>query len=234
MPKRWARRQSIYPMTIAPGRSCAMAEIDLIEDALKNMINSVELKFRENIDAIKAHLFDISMMHISDEEKESLSAPYLTTLDELETQRFHVRNKLVICIYSICEASLAGICVQYNITIKREESKKNKQAFYLTDYLHALEMKYDTLSNGGAAYVVYEGIRHLRNHLTHGKIDNKETEDTMRHILNAKLNGIENRSGTIIIKSSESLFEILGYCKKMLIESELAAKRLSTPKPLIR
>lgn len=204
-----------------------MAETDLLELSLKNMIGSVESYFDQEINSLKAQIFDIEHDKSLSEERYSLCKPYYDQLEESETQRFHARNKLVTCIYSICEASLAGICKQYKIPLKFSPQNRSKKDHYFTDYLFSIGVDYTNAVNSNSSYVVYNAIKELRNTLTHCGEDNQKASKAVKLMKKVGFAGIENYNGVIRIETKNVLEEILNHCKKMLIDSENTAINLS-------
>ena len=188
------------------------------------MVNSVESHFSEMVDSLETRIFDIEHGEESSEEKSDLCKPYFDELADLETQRFHARNKLVISIYSICEASLAGICSHYHVPLKYSPQNKSKKDFYLTDYLFSTGIDYTTENKAYSPYVVYKAIRPLRNYLTHSQEDNKRASEVVNCIKSIGLENIENQNGAIQIGSKNALNEILAICYNMLLVSEDSAK----------
>ena len=117
-------------MAFAKGKSCAVIELDILREALVNMINSVETRFQNILDSLKARIFDIEHdRSIPNEEKECQINPFYDEVENYTSQLYHARNKLVICIYSICEATLASICTDYKIAVVHETKGNNKKTF---------------------------------------------------------------------------------------------------------
>lgn len=191
------------------------------------MIDSIESNFRRVIDSLKAQIFDIEYGKDSAEEKRYMRRPYFDELDEYEIQRCHARNKLVICIYSICEASLAEICTHYKVPLKFSPQNTSKKDYYLSDYLFSIGTDYTTKDNTNSSYVVYHAIRELRNNLTH---DAKRVSEAVSAMKSVGFSGIENHCGTIQIKSAELLYEILVRCSDMLLTCEHIAKQRKSKK----
>jgi hypothetical protein len=214
-------------MTIAKGRSTVRANVDLTEEALENMLCSVEAYFRDAIDSIKAQIYDIEHSDCPQEETQCICEPYYDTLDNYQAQLLQARNKLVIGIYSICEANLAELCKQYGINLQHAPSNRNKgngnvvkhENFYLKDYLFSISG--DSLINDTES--VSSAIRELRNYLTHsGNSDN--IESIVDKLKRYGITGIEINGDSLQITSSETLKDILQRCKEMLVKSEEAAK----------
>lgn len=209
-------------MTVATGRSNVRAEIDLMGESLKLMIKSIESHFREILDSLKAQIFDVEHGNDTEEEKSDICKPYFDALEEYEIQRFHARNKLVISIYSICEASLAGICNHYRVPLKRSPKNKMSQ-FYLTDYLYSIGVNY-TDNNINSPNVVCEAIRPLRNYLTHCQENNEAASKIVKMLKSKGFTNVEHNNGSIEIESEAFLNEILSQCNEMLLISEETAK----------
>lgn len=213
-------------MAIAKGRSTIRAEIDLMEQSLKQMIDSVESHFADCIGSLRARIDDVECGSETTEEKRSICESYLSKMSECEDQRFHVRNKLVIVLYSICEASLAGICFYYHIPLKHSPQNQSKRHYYLSDYLFSLGIDYIHQDNSNSAYVVNFAIRELRNCLTHCGQDNEKVSNAVGSMKNAGFIGIENDNGVILIQTVEVLYKMLNCCKDMLIVSENKAQTI--------
>lgn len=211
-------------MTIAKGRSTITAEIDLMNQSLRSMIDSIESYFCGLIDSLKSQLFDIEYSY-SMEEKQSISTPVLRELEDAEVQLMHARNKLLISIYSICEVSLAGICDYYRIPLKYSLSNKSKTNYYLSDYLFSLDIDYT--NEGSASYIVYHAIRPLRNYLTHSKRSvHHSTEIANRMVQNGFLNVVSIDS-PIKINSIEVLYNVLYQCTTMLHDCDLKCSTIN-------
>ena len=228
-------------MTVAKGRSCIMVELDILNETLENMVNSTESKFRDIIDSLKARLFDIEHdITIAPEECNSLSYPYIDELEKYQTQRIISRNKLVICIYSICEATLASICKDYKYKIVkapnqeirpklcpnldgRECNVKRRKStnYYLSDYLYTLNHNY--IENWSNAYTVSTIIKDLRNYLTHSKADVKQAAKIIEKLSIGGFGHISQTDGKIIIENVEDVKKILKLCYDMLVEAERLA-----------
>ena len=229
-------------MAIAKGRSCIMVELDILKETLENMINSTESEFRDIIDSLKAELFDIEHnKSIKREVRNSLSSPFYEELDIYTSQRFISRNKLVICIYSICEATLASICKDYNYKIVKESSHNIKSMscpnlngrecnvkrikrtnYYLKDYLYSLNPAYSIDWN--EAHIVSTAIKDLRNYLIHSKADVKQAEEIIDRLSKCGFNCISQEDGKIIIQDVRDIQYILNICYKMLVTAEQIAK----------
>lgn len=212
-------------MAIAQGRSNIRAEIDIVEQSLRNMISSIEANFNETIVSLKARIFDIERETEDIEEAQDRCTTYLNELEDYEVQRFHARNKIVIIIYSICEASLAEICAQYQIQLKFSPQNKAKRDYYLSDYLFSIGIDYSSKDACNSSYIVTNVIRLLRNYLTHCSIDQKKATDIVSLMKDVGLLGIRNRLGNIYIESKDILLKILDICKKMLLKGEAEAKQ---------
>lgn len=232
-------------MAIAKGRSCVMAELDILKETLESMINSTESKFRDIIDSLKAELFDIEHNKaIEPEVRNSLSYPFYNELDIYISQRFISRNKLVICIYSICEATLASICKDYDYKIVKESShaiksmscanlngrecnvKRIKRTnYYLKDYLYSLNPAY--LTDWNEANIVSTVVKDLRNYLTHSKADEKRAVRIIKSLSKCGFNCISQEDGKIIIQDIADIQQILNMCYEMLVTAEQIAKSKS-------
>lgn len=211
-------------MAVANGHSNVKADIELMVCSLRQMINSIELYFCNSINSLNTRISDIEHDIISPEEKSSLCRSYYITLEEQEIKRFHARNKLVICIYSICEASLAEICHHYRIPLRFSPQNTSKRFYYLTDYLFTLGVDYSPNNQARASYIVSNAIRSLRNYLVHSKETVQLASDIVNGMLNVGFSGIEARMGSIQIMDQAILFEILNLCNEMLLESESIAR----------
>lgn len=229
-------------MAIAKGKSCFMDELDILKDTLENMINSTEFKFRDIIDSLKAKLFDIEHdSTISTEERNTLSCPCFIELERYVYQRNISRNKLVICIYSMCEATLASICKDYNYVILKEPvhsikpiycpnlngrecnvKRSKKSNFYINDYLYTLNCNYAV--DWVDAYIVSTAIKNLRNYLTHSKPDVIRATKIIEELSSCQFNHIKQVDGKIRIMNVEAINKILNLCYTMLINAEQIAK----------
>lgn len=232
-------------MAIAKGQSCVMAELDILKDTLESMINSTESKFRDIIDSLKDELFDIEHdKKIGPGERNSLLCTYYSELDKYITQRFLSRNKLVICIYSICESTLASICKDYNFKIEKEVGhnskliscpnmngrecnikRKKNTIYYLNDYLYTLNPRYSV--DWKDAYIVSTDIKDLRNYLTHSKTDVTRAAKIIQGLSNNRFEHISQVEGNILIQKVEDIHKILKLCYEMLISAEKIAKSKS-------
>lgn len=195
-----------------------------MEQSLKLMISSVESHFREVMDSIKARIYDIEHGDDSAEEKVDICKPYFDELAEYDIQRFHARNKLIISIYSICEASLAGICSHYHVPLKYSPQNKSKQNFYLTDYLFSIGVNYTMKNKVSSPYVVCVAIKPLRNYLAHSQENDKRASEVVNYMKSVGFENIENHNGRIQIESENLINEVLAYCNEMLLISENSAK----------
>lgn len=229
-------------MTIAKGRSCILAELDILKETLENMINTIESQFRDYIDCHKAHIFDFEHdTSIEPEERANLTDPHYDELRNYSTQRNISRNKLVICIYSICEATLASICKDYNLKLVKEPNpnlkpkrcphlngrecdvkNNNHTNYYLNDYLYTINHNYST--DWEDAHIVSTSIKNLRNYLTHSKADVKRAAKIIQELSNNQFNHISQINGEIIIRSAEDIKQILNQCYGMLVHAEQEAK----------
>ena len=208
-------------MAFAKGRSCAIAELDILKETLENMINSIESRFQKNLDQFKARIFDLEHdQSLSGEEKECEIRPFYDEIENYTCQLYHSRNKLVICIYSICEATLAGICADYKIKVIHEKKKdEKKNSYYLTDYLYSFDKEY--MQKFADAYIVSGPLRELRNHLTHSA----STKDISKHITDLNNHGFNIKlfAGQVKIESKDSLMAILKCCYNLIIDAEKTA-----------
>lgn len=229
-------------MAIAKGRSCSMGELDILKDALENMINSTELKFRDIIDSLKACIFDLEHDTSTDvKDRNSVSISFYSELEKFEYQRNISRNKLVICIYSICEATLASICEIHKIKLVKEPNSNNmlklcpysddgkckvkrrkREEYYLTDYLYTIDPNYKM--DWGEANIVSTAIKNLRNYLTHSKADVKRARKIISELSSYGFNHISQSEGKIMIQEIEDVYCILNVCCKMLVGAEQKAK----------
>ena len=220
-----------------------MTELDILRDTLETMIDSTESKFRDIIDSLKAKLFDIEHDGtMAPEERNSLSYSYYIELEKYLSQREISRNKLVICIYSICEATLANICkdFKYQLVKAPSQSRKSRQCpnlngrecnvernkntnYYISDYLYTLNPNYAT--DWVDAYVVSTVIKDLRNYLTHSNADVKRATKIIEGLSNShQFNHISQVDGVILIHSVEDIKQILKLCYEMLVNAEQIAK----------
>lgn len=210
-------------MAFAKGRSCVVAELDILREALENMINSIENRFQNNLDFLKARIFDIEHdQSIPYEEKDSQLRSLYDEIEKHTCQLHHSRNKLVICIYSICEATLASICADYKINVKHEDQHNKKKDFYLTDYLFSIDNDY--LEKLADAHIVSLPLRELRNHLTHSS----STKNIFKHIADLNNNGFNDITlfgDQVIIRSKDFLTSILNCCYNLLNDAETIAKQ---------
>ena len=188
------------------------------------MIYSVESHYREVIDSLKAQIFDIEHGENSVEKESSIYNQYYDELEELEIQRFHARNKLIISIYSICEASLAGICTHYHVPLVHSSQNSPTKDFYLKDYLFSLGVDYTAKNKEISPYVVYHAIRPLRNYLTHSQGNNNLASEVINKMKSVGFDNIVNYSGVIQIESEKLIIKIMSYCNDMLVLSENLAR----------
>lgn len=229
-------------MTIAQGRSCARAELDILRNALENMIDSTESHFREIIDGISTHILAIERnTDLHHEEQRSLVITYEDELDVYYSQRHCARNKLVICIYSICEALLESICVDNHYTIVKEHKttkekvikesnrhsgpigikSKQRPHFYLNDYLYTLNPNYKSEWND--ALIVSTAIRTLRNYLTHSNAKTVKSKKIITNLEDYGINDIRQEYGNIVIDNISAVYQILNHCCNMLITADAFA-----------
>ena len=219
-----------------------MTELDILKDTLENMINSTESKFRDIIDSLKAKLFDIEHdKTIVIEERNSLSYSYYDELEKYLSQRDISRNKLVICIYSICEATLASICKEFGYELVKAPSNSRKSIlcpnlkgrecnvkrkkntnYYIDDYLYTLNPSYAT--DWVDAYIVSSVIKDLRNYLIHGNADVKRATKIIEGLSNNRFKNISQVDGMILIHNVEDIQQILKLCYEMLVNAEQIAK----------
>lgn len=203
------------------GRSNARTEIDSIVETIESMINAVEAGFNETINSLKVKMYDILRDEIPAEEKADLLKPYEEGLKDNISQLNQARNKLVISIYSICEASLAGICQQYNIEIKKKRGKN----YYLKDYVSSLGINLAELNKDRSIYIVLEPIRNLRNYLTHSNPKRIKAKTIVKNLNKCGIADIVVQDEIIVITNSDVLRMILRYCDDMLHECELIAQQ---------
>lgn len=197
-----------------------------MEQSLKQMIDSVESHFADCISSLRARIDDVECGSETAEEKRSICESYLSKMSECEDQRFHVRNKLVIVLYSMCEASLAGICSYYHIPLKHSPQNQSKRHYYLSDYLFSTGVEYTRQDNSNSSYVVNSAIRVLRNYLTHCGQDNDKASNAVNSMKRVGYIGVENDNDVIIIQTAEVLYKMLNCCKDMLIVSENKAQTI--------
>lgn len=213
-------------MAIASGRSSIRTEIDAFIETLENMIESTEVGFRVKSESLKAKIFDIEHdFTLNSEEKSDLSKPYLEELDICISQHYQARNKLILCIYSICETMLSSICDDFSVAVKYYKSSYKKRPFYLSDYLHSIGVDFHTSET--SAYIIYSSIRNLRNYLTHSKPKVDVATGIVNSLDSCGINGITQDCGRMIINNAETLNCILEHCKNMLIEAEECARNIS-------
>lgn len=228
-------------MPVARGQNCLMVEIEILKETLENMISSTGDKFNGLISSIKAQIFDIEHSpDISSEECRSLSAFYYDELERYIDEMYISRNKLVICIYSICEATLANICQHFNyklafeptteerdtqsteLNVDRSHSTfRKKPNYYLKDYLYTIDSAYKT--NNEDAYIVSTAIRELRNYLIHSKPDQFQAQKIKEDLNDKGITSITQLNGQIIITEVESLNKILYHCYNMLVHAAQTA-----------
>lgn len=182
------------------------------------MIDSIESYFSEEIDSLKARIFDIEHGSDSNEEKLSISKPFFDELEEREIQLSRARNKIVVSIYSICEASLAGICDYYKIPLKFSLQNLSKRDYYLSDYLFSIGI--DFTNERSASYIVYNAIRPLRNYLTHSEDNAKQATNIVKCLKSIGFCDIENNNNHIHLTKKDVLLAILNACVEMLIDCE--------------
>ena len=235
---RSAQRQELI-MTISKGQSCVMVELDILKDSLENMINSCEARFRETINNLKSEIFDLEHKTDIPEELKTLTNQYYIELENYTTQRYYSRNKLVIAIYSICEAILESICADYKLNVVKESEPRSKKCphidckecdiktrkkpnFYLNDYLYTINPKYKTECTD--ACIVSTSIRELRNYLTHSKENAKRASMVVEKLSQDGFSDIIQRNGKVIIDKIDTIQKILMYCYNMLVEAEHRAK----------
>jgi hypothetical protein len=218
-------------MAIARGRSTVRSELDLMGQALENMICFNESKFNEEIASIKVQLDDINQKDIPEDERQNLSRMY-DYLNDLEKQLFFSRGKLIVAIYSICEATLAEVCKNYHIRLRHKPMPKRQECnsksdyiqknrdYYLFDYLYSIDSK----ACSKDACIVSSVIREIRNYFTHSSF-NREKLDKIERLLNKhRITGVERQNDTLCVTSVEGLKEILQHCNSMLIEYEELAR----------
>lgn len=229
-------------MAIAKGQSNVVTDINILQETLENIISSTESKYQAIIDSLKARIYDIEHNPSTDnEEIKNLSGPVYYELEDYVAQRDISRNKLVICIYSICEATLSNICEVFEISVIKEPRNdkspklcpvlndrecsvrsKKQSTVYLGDYLYTLNPNYK--SDWIEAKIVSSAIRNLRNYLTHSS-DRKTRADKI--VKELSTNGITSMSqidGRIIIQDIQGVRQILHICYEMLIKAEQIAK----------
>ncbi|MBD5271518.1 MAG: hypothetical protein HDS40_04610 [Bacteroides sp.] len=218
-------------MAFAKGRSSVVVELDILRDTLENMINSIEEKFQNKLDLFKARIFDLEHnQYLPFEEKDCQIQPFYNEIEEYTCQLYRSRNKLVICIYSICEATLANICANYRIELKHEKKKdERKKDYYLTDYLFSIDKDYKKMF--ADAYIVSFPLRELRNHLTHSA----SAKDISKYITDLNKRGFKDIrlfDGQVIIESKDFLISILNCCYNLMIDAENTALEsyLNNPK----
>lgn len=215
-----------YTMCIAKGRSNILAEIDSFNDALENMIESIELHFCERTNYVENQIFEIGKENVLAEERHALCKPYFDLLEEYQTQLFQARNKLVICIYSICESSLASICKHYDLRLQFSPQNYSKREYYLSDYLYSIGIPYAVRDKMNAAFIVFEAIRPLRNYLVHAKPDKIEASRLISKLNDVGIADIEHDNENICIKTKQVLHQMLSTCYEMLRMSDLSASNV--------
>lgn len=204
------------------------------------MIASTEKRFRDIIDSLKAELFDIERnQNIEQEERVSLASSIYSELERTISQRYTVRRNLLICIYSICETTLASICFDFNkkpnkckMSKRNPQSgniaqnvKEQKEKYYLGDYLYSINCNYS--KEWPDAHIVNSAIRNLRNYLTHSRPDTIKADKIIESLSANHLGDISQQDGKILFNSTESIHIILNLCYGMLIKAEQAAKEKS-------
>ena len=217
-------------MPVASGRSTIRAEIDLMEQSLKLMIDSVESYYQKIIDSLNSQIDGINQSDVSLEEKYDISKSYFNELEENESQRYHARNKVFIIIYSICETSLAGICKHYKIPLKHSSQNHSNGDYYLSDYLFSIGVDYTTNDIANPSYVVYSAIRLLRNYLTHCGTNKSLASRAVKSMEDMGFVDIINNNGDILIGNGNMLYDTLNRCNEMLLTSEQIAKNLTIQK----
>ena len=219
-----------------------MTELDILKETLENMIYSTESRFREIIDSLKANIFDIENdKTLSTEERYNVTSSYYDELEKYESQRYLSRNKLVICIYSICEIILAGICVDNSHKpVKMSGSiikpllcpnlggrvcnvkRSRKPNYHLKDYLYTLDPEFITDWND--ARIVSTAIRNLRNYLSHRRANAKYADKLIKSLSECGIKYITQINGNIIIDNIESIWNILEIIFEMLKKAEEKAE----------
>lgn len=211
-------------MAFAKGRTCMMAEVDSLKETIEKMIRFTEDKFEASTVSLKAGIFDLEHdSSLSAEEIRTSAQVYYDELDNISRQKIQSRNKLVICIYSICEAILANICDYYKIPIEHEKATRSKSDYYLTDYLFSIGVDYKT--PGSDSYIVYHAIREFRNKLTHSGLKSKDPKKIFDGLVKTGINHITLRAGEIEIEHAECLHQILNICCGMLKTADEIAQR---------
>ena len=223
---------------IAKGRSKTMYEVDILHEALRNMIDSVEHQFRSITDTLKAEIYDIEhdpsyiSMDYNDARAEMASRVYFfeNALQETELQHFQALNKLYICIYSMCESSLGDICYNYGLLDRQNGNKKEHhkdRTSKLDVYLKTLGIDFNDEQLETDSFIINKLHRLIRNSLTHSSTTNKKAKHAVIELNRRGITGIECTDERIQILDNSFLSKFLDRCITLLKRSEQKAIEIS-------
>lgn len=223
-------------MVFAKGRTNCTFQRDLIKEGFYDLLNALQ----ELHDQMERHIKKdadnvISGNSLSEEEKVSLTRPFIEVLSNIEEKHIKIRNTILIGLYSFWESSLKDISNYYSLCItptKKRALKSKHNSTYLSRYYanDYLKVIFHDVSPK-EVNTISEKIKELRNYITHDSTNENRERIINELILSHPEYHLCHSSNGYYFDSYEGLVRILETMVQALhIAEESAAIQISHTK----